>query len=246
MISILLVEDNQATLEQWEVMFKTFLPDSQILLATTAEECQNIIDSRRRADQPINIVVLDAMIPDTSNSVPAVHPLLASNIGGAFPNALIIHCTAYYADSEVKKRLEGELNELDKGRHLLVDKGSANYCETIERLSMQHLFEPPIYRRMTLLFGPAPKSVRHPGTDLSGVGGGYHVTRELSALMTDIRLSWPNLSDNFRIWIKEHLVITEDHSGQILISLLPAIAANEKREAINESCLHPKNEVVPG
>jgi len=217
---MLMVEDDERTLEQVPGVVRSAIPELQVDLSASIVEAKERIIKRYHANERYDVVVLDFMLPLIRGDVPAFDETLCALCRQRASGALIAHITAYAEDEIVTKHNLDYHSDVNDQRSLFLPK-TPEYCELLVSRMQRFLYSSHVRSQIEALFPILRRSSALRGLQRSSISnvGKLDVTQQLSILSCDISKYWQFLDEALKGEIKEQFRVIEAEE-LVRISLL--------------------------
>jgi CheY-like chemotaxis protein len=203
MYRLLVVEDDEPTRRRIREEVEASIPDAKIETAASFEEAQEWVRTALAEVNPFDVVILDIQLPK-GGGLTMVTDELCGPISAAFPQALVIHCTAYGENEVVRAHLE-EAHWRWARRAALIVKH-----ERWDKKLIQSMVDDRVKQGLSSFFSAA-----RGGPLLHRRGGG---TFQLASLTSDIERFWHLLPQDTQEQILKNFDKTEKN-GHLMFTL---------------------------
>jgi CheY-like chemotaxis protein len=216
MFRLLVVEDEEATLEELAAFLREEFGDSVVDTAKTAEEGIQLI-KRSAEGYPYDVVVLDFMLPTREGYGAEINESLCQEIKAnkaTMPETVVLHITAWPDDPHVKVHSRAYHIEPQDVRAAFISKLDVDWPGQAAAKIKSLLFGAKIEKELGYLFQDHSTSagIARGRVSSDRPRGDRSHTHALARLSRNIVEYWPYLSETVRGKVRQHFHVDENHA----------------------------------
>jgi CheY-like chemotaxis protein len=218
---LLIVEDEEETLDEMQKLFAGRFPDAIVDVADTVNGGLRLIEQASDSRSYYDVAILDMKLPKDLGDNPEVDESLCQKVRDLMPHTLIIHYTAYPEDPQVSRHAKRVHTGPDDPRASIISKRDLGWSQDMLRQLKAYLYGARIERQMTLLFGNSDEVAlqSHPRKSRGLEKPVGSLTHTIAALQRDIVVHWNDLDEKLQQKIRNVFYVDTD-SDPIRISLI--------------------------
>ncbi|MCI0660091.1 MAG: hypothetical protein L0220_03355 [Acidobacteria bacterium] len=208
MFRLLIVEDDENTLNQLQKLFDEEFPDAIVDTAATIKKGMLLIEEAFENRCYYDAAILDLKLPLDVGEAAEVDELVCHKIRNLMPDALIVHYTGYPEDKQILQHVKNAHTGPHDPRTSIISKLKSGWSIELLRKAKMYLYGCRIEKQIDLLFGSRS---REPS--------GGSLTHNIAMLQRDIIVHWNDLDQMLQERIKSIFHVDAD-SLPIRISLI--------------------------
>jgi CheY-like chemotaxis protein len=203
MMSVLIVEDDPATLDQLTKLLQEEMPGVTIHVATNVAEARILLEGTR-----YDVIVLDLKLPAAPGISPEPDVSLCEQIHGEGASSLVVHVTAYPDDKLLRDHLASAHSSPAKPRTVWFSKQDVGWSMSLAERVSGYVFSRLIRERLDALLGPERREIAAVGALQSAASGGSDcLTYDLAVLCSEVAQYWDVLDEALRARIRRILYV---------------------------------------